>query len=439
MPHASVDALVAQRKKYLFPTQQAMYREPLLLTKARGCRVWDSEGREYLDAFGGVVTISLGHNHPEIKARLRAMLDNDELQHTTHLYFHPYLEELAEKLLAHTPGPLSRAYFTNSGSEANELAILAARLATGEQLMISLGLSYHGGTAATLGLCGDYRWKFSSQAAPAVAHAAAPYCYRCPYGATPQHCNLACADDVKRVVEQCSSGRVAGIIVEPILGVGGVIAPPLAYHRRVYDIIHSYGGKYISDEVQTGVGRTGLHFFAIAESGVSPDLITSAKGLGNGAAIGAVLSDEQSAEAMRGKLHFNTFGGDPYATMQASVVLDEIARNNIISSVHEQGNRLKEGLLALAEEFPMIGEVRGRGLMLGIELVEDRISKKPAPGAVERVLEASKENLLLIGRGGIYGNVLRIAPPLTISGDEVDELLVRLKRSFYEHSWYKTN
>jgi 4-aminobutyrate aminotransferase-like enzyme len=358
------------------------------------------------------------------------MLDQDMIQHTTHLYFHPYLETLAEKLLALTPGPLERVYVTNSGSEANELALLAARLTSGEQLVISLGHSYHGGTNATLNLCGNYRWKFAHQPSGGTTHAVAPYCYRCPFGATRASCNLECADDVKRVIETTSSGRVAGIIVETILGVGGVIDPPLEYHRRVHAHIKQVGGKYIADEVQSGIGRTGKHFFAIEESGVVPDMITTAKGLGNGAPIAALLSTKECAEALRGKMHFNTFAGDPYQSMQATVVVEEAGQESYIAQVAKRGKQLKAGLQELAEEFPLIGEVRGRGLMLGLELVEDRQTKAPAPARCERLLGRCKEELLLVGKGGLYGNVIRIAPPLCISEGEVEEMLVKLKRAF---------
>ena len=349
------------RKTYVYPTKTALYKKPVSLVKGKGARVWDESGQEYLDAIGGIVCISVGHNHPKIKKKIISMLEEDEIQHSSHLYLSLYMEGLAEKLAQLAPDVPRSCYITNSGSEANEVAILTARVATGEQMLIALRHSYHGGTNATLGLCGHSSWRYPHQGSSGVAHAVAPYCYRCPFGANNRTCQLECADDVQNVAETVTSGRVAGIIVEPILGVGGFIDPPTEYHSKVFDIIKSFGGLYISDEVQTGVGRTGLSFFAIEQSGVVPDIITMAKGLGSGAPIGAVIADKKHANQLQGKLHFNTFGGDPYQSMQAAMVIDIIKEEGLIENAQKVGARLKKGLLELQERFSIIGDVRGRG------------------------------------------------------------------------------
>ncbi len=425
----SNEQIMALRKSYVYPTQNPYYTEPIQLVRARGSRVWDNAGREYLDVIGGIVTISVGHNHPRIVSRIRQMLDNDAIQHTTHLYLSRYMAELAKKMADQAPGDMYKCYFTNSGSEANELAILSARAAVGEPTVVALRQGYHGGTGVPLALCGQHTWKFAAQPAASVVHAIAPYCYRCPFGKAKDSCDLECAQDIKNLVETATSGKVAALIIEPILGVGGFIDPPLEYHKRACDIIRSFGGKYISDEVQTGVGRLGKHFFAIEDSGVEPDLITAAKGLGSGAPIGAVIAKSEVADSLKGKIHFNTFGGDPYQTMQASETIDIIHDENLIENALQMGTYLKEGLQELQKSFPLIGEVRGRGLMLGMELVKDPGTKEPATKKTARLMDLAKDNYLLLGKGGLLGNVIRITPALNITRAECDEVLIKLCQS----------
>lgn len=424
------EQITALRKSYVYPTQNPYYAEPVQLVRAKGSRVWDSEGTEYLDIIGGIVTISVGHNHPRIVDRIRRMLDDDAIQHTTHLYLSRYMAELAEKLANLAPGDVDTCYFTNSGSEANELAVMNARVATGEQTVISLRHGYHGGTGVPIGLCGHQSWKFPAQPAPDVVHATAPYCYRCPFGKSRNSCGLECAEDIKDLIETATCGKVAALIIEPILGVGGFIDPPVEYHKRACEIVRDFGGKYISDEVQAGIGRLGKHFFAIQESGVVPDLITAAKGLGNGAPIGAVIAKKETADTLIGKLHFNTYGGDPYQTMQTAETIDIVRDENLIENAVRMGSFFKEGLQELQKDFPIIGDVRGRGLLLGLELVKDRTTKEPATAETARLMDLAKENGLLIGKGGLWGSVIRMAPPLNVTREECKEILTKLRKSF---------
>ena len=235
---------------------------------------------------------------------------------------------------------------------------------------------------------------------------------------------------MKEVIETTTHGKVAAFIKEPILGVGGFIDAPKEYHKQVHQIVKDFGGLYISDEVQTGVGRTGKSFFAIEESGVTPDLITMAKGIGNGAPVGAVISKPEHAEAIKGKLHFNTFGGDPYQAMQAGEVIDIIKEENLIHNANEMGNYIMDGLRELQKDFPLIGDIRGRGLLIGIELVKDQESKEPAASETAELMEKAKDEKILIGKGGLYGNVVRLAPSLSISKKECDDLLIGLRKSF---------
>tara|TARA_Y100001954_G_scaffold137661_1_gene146751 strand:- start:124 stop:1416 length:1293 start_codon:yes stop_codon:yes gene_type:complete len=427
------EEIMGLRKAHLYPTKIPYYKDPIQLVRASGSYVWDNQGKQYLDVIGGIVSISVGHNHPQIKEKMKAMIAEDAIQHTTFLYLSQYMAELGKKISDVAPDGLNKCYFVNSGSEANEMAIMSARVATGEQMVVSLRHGYHGGTNVPLALCGHGTWKYPAQPQASVVHAMAPYCYRCPFNSK-NGCHMECAEDVKNVIETTTHGKIAAFIAEPVMGVGGFIDPPVQYHKRVHEIVKSYGGLYISDEVQAGVGRTGKHFFAIEESGVTPDLITMAKGIGNGAPVGAVIAKDEVAEAMKGKLHFNTFGGDPYQAMQASEVVDIVLNDNLIENSKVMGNYLKEAFKDLQKDFPVIGDVRGRGLMLGLELVKDRKTKEPAANEAALLMELSKGEGLLIGKGGLYGNVIRIAPSLGISRSEADELVTKLKASFQKLS-----
>jgi 4-aminobutyrate aminotransferase-like enzyme len=337
---------------------------------------------------------------------------------------------LAAKLAEEAPGDLDCCYITNSGSEANEMAVMTARADTQEPMVVSLQHGYHGGTSTPLSLCGHSNWKFRSQPQAAVTHARAPYCYRCPFGRERGSCDLECVDDVRMTIETTTSGTIAAMIVEPVLGVGGFIEPPLDYHKEVYKIVKEHGGLYISDEVQTGAGRTGKHFFAIEESGVVPDIISFAKGIGNGAPVGGVITRKDIAQSLKGKLHFNTFGGDPYQSMQAAEVIDIINQEGLISNADVMGNTLRQGFAELKKDYPIIGDIRGRGLLLGLELVKDPVTKEIAPAETARFMELCKEEGVLIGKGSLFGNVIRIAPSLAITEDECEQLLRSCQRAF---------
>jgi len=315
------------------------------------------------------------------------------------------------------------SYFTNSGSEANEIAILSAREFTGRSDVVSLRNSYHGGTQGAMGVTAHSTWKFPSSPVVNVKHAAPGYCYRCPYGLTYPSCDVRCARDIEPLIRYETSGQVAAFIAEPIQGVGGAVTPPPEYFQIAYEIVRKYGGLCIADEVQTGFGRTGTKFWGFENWGVMPDLVTLAKGIGNGAPLGACVTRPEIAAMMAKRLHFNTFGGNPVSITQGLATLEIIDRDGIQQNALEVGTHLKQRLLELAERQPLIGEVRGMGLMLGVELVRDRASKQPATEETANVLELAKERGLLIGKGGLYGNVLRIKPPMCITKDDADYLV----------------
>ncbi|MGE3727818.1 MAG: aspartate aminotransferase family protein [Candidatus Sericytochromatia bacterium] len=426
----NTEELMARRKKHAAHSNLHYYEKPFHPVKAQGTRIWDADGKEYLDAIGGIVSISVGHNHPKVKAALKARFDEDGIQHPSVLYLSEPHVRLCEDLAAVSPEGLEHVMVTNSGSEANEYAVMAARAATGERTMLALKLGYHGGTQLTLNLCGHSTWKFKGQPFGEVAHAMQPDCYRCPFGKEKTSCGLECAKEVENTIQTVTHGKIAGIIVEPIQGVGGFVEPPVEYHAEVYRIVKKYGGMYISDEVQTGIGRTGESFFAISQSGITPDMITMAKSLGNGAPVGAVVMNETCSQALVGKTHFNTFGGDPYQALQAAMTLEIMAEENLMENIKVQGAFLKAGMLALKEKHSLIGDVRGRGLLVGMELVKDRETKEHATAETARMMEETRKRGLLIGKGGLFGNVIRLAPPYTITRSECEDILRILDESF---------
>ncbi|NBX76278.1 MAG: aspartate aminotransferase family protein [Proteobacteria bacterium] len=419
----TTDEILAFRKKHFLATSVYYYKNPLHLVKARGEYVYDSEGHEYLDCIGGIVCISAGHNHPKIKEQIVKMLKEDEIQHTSLLYLNSHPVELAKELLKEAPEGMDRAFFTNSGSEANELAFLAARQATGETIVINLRHSYHGGTSAALAQCGHGTWKFRAQPAALNVSAMEPYCYRCPFGKKPDSCSLECAKNVETTIQTSTHGKIAAFIAEPVMGVGGFISPPKEYFEEVIKIVHRYGGKYISDEVQTGAGRTGEAFLFTKALGIKADMVTMAKGLGNGAAIGATLMKTETSDSMAGKLFFNTFGSDPYQTMQAKVTMEIIREEKLMENAKAMGSYLQEGIRNLMKNHSLIGEVRGRGLLMGFELVKNRESKEYAVAETATLMEKCREKGVLVGKGGLFGNVIRIAPPLSINQKQCDHLL----------------
>jgi alanine-glyoxylate transaminase/(R)-3-amino-2-methylpropionate-pyruvate transaminase len=431
----SKQEVLALRQQYLTPGLITYYRDPLLLVEGHMQYLWDGRGKRYLDAFAGIVTVSVGHCHPDIVAKVQEQVG--KLQHVTTIYLHPTIGEFGKKLAEHMPpsSNLSITYFTNSGSEANEIAILSSREFTGNQEVISLRNGYHGGTQATMALTAHSTWKFKSNPTIGVKNALAPYCYRCPYGLEYPSCGLKCAHDVENVIKYETSGQVACFIAESIQGVGGAVTPPPEYFSIVYDIVRKAGGLCIADEVQTGFGRSGEHFWGFENWGVTPDLVTMAKGIGNGAPLGACTTRPEIAAMTKNRVHFNTYGGNPISMTQGLATLEVIDRDNIQQNAREVGGHLKERLAELQDRHQLIGEVRGMGLMLGVELVRDRKTKEPASTEAADILERAKDRGLIIGKGGLFGNTLRIKPPMCLTKDDadfiadcLDEVLTELRK-----------
>jgi 4-aminobutyrate aminotransferase len=422
------EILLAQ-KEFLFPAVFHYYKEPLVVSHAKDQYVWDADGNQYLDFFGGIVTVSVGHCNNRVNEKVHAQIDR--LEHVSTVFANEPQVALAKKLASITPGgALRKSFFTNSGSEANEAAVLAARCYTGSTEIIALRHSYHGRTAGTMGLTGQSTWRLGPPQA-GVVHAVNAYCYRCPFGLEYPSCEVKCAQDVEQVIRTSTSGRVAGLIAEPIQGVGGFITPPKEYFKIVTDIVRKYGGIFIADEVQTAWGRTGTKWFGIEHWDVQPDIITSAKGLGNGLPIGLTIARSEVADALKG-VTISTFGGNPVVTTAAMAVIEFIEEQNLRRNTEEVGAYLKGKLLDLKDKYQIIGDVRGMGLLLAVELVEDRRSKAPAATAMLQLMEAARENRIMIGRGGLYGNVMRLSPPMNIGRADVDEFIARLDASLVQ-------
>jgi len=412
----SPDELLARHREVL-PSWLALYYDrPIELVRGKGTHVWDSEGNEYLDLFGGIVTTISGHAVDELVTALKDQ--SDRIAHTSTLYLISSMVELAERLVAMSPVKKpAKAFFVGSGTEAVEAALLMATSATKSNQVIALRNSYHGRGFGAVAVTGNRAWSPTSLSPLSVSYAVAPYCYRCPLRLEYPSCGVACADDVRNVIETTTSGQVAAMIAEPIQGVGGFVTPPKEYFQKVKAILDDYDIPLIIDEVQTGFGRTGDAFWGAERYGVSPDLITMAKGLGNGMAIGAVVGRAELVDAV-GANSISTFGGNPIATTVALANLDYLEEEGLQSNAQRVGKLLMEGLDDLRERHEIVGDVRGSGLMLGIELVMDKSSKSPNAAAAGAVMEACRRRGVLIGKGGLYGSVLRLSPPMVLTEDE---------------------
>src|SRR6266481_2701109 len=424
------DEILVAHKKYLFPSVFHYYQQPLVMERAKDQYVWDADGKQYLDFFGGIVTISVGHCNDEVNKKVHAQIDR--MEHVSTVFANEPQAALAKRIAEISPGgALTKSFFTSSGTEANETAILAARMYTGSQEIVALRYAYHGRSSLAMGLTAQSSWRLGPVTQAGIVHAVNAYCYRCPYGLKYPDCGVRCAQDVEEVIRTTTSGRIAGFIAEPIQGVAGFITTPKEYFPIVADTVKKYGGLFISDEVQTGWGRTGGKWFGIEQWGVQPDIITSAKSLGNGAPIGLTIARPEVADAMKG-LTVSTFGGNPVTATQAKAVIDFIEEENLLENAHTVGSYFRGKLEELQAKYALIGEVRGMGLMQALELVKDRKTKEPAPEATAQIMERARDNGLLIGKGGLFGNVLRLSPMLNISKADVDEGIRLLNKAFSE-------
>ncbi|HEX6516249.1 MAG TPA: aspartate aminotransferase family protein [Nocardioidaceae bacterium] len=409
-----------QRHRAVMPRWLSLYyEEPLEIVQASGRRVTGADGRSYLDFFAGILTNAIGYDVAEISDAVRRQVDTGVL-HTSTLYLIRKQVELAERIARLSNIPDAKVFFTNSGTEANEAALLLATQYRRSNQILALRNSYHGRAFATVAITGNRGWSASSLSPVQVSYVHGGYRYRSPFrDQSDADYIAACTDDLREVIETTTAGDVACMIAEPIQGVGGFAVPPDGLFAAFKEVLDEYGILLVSDEVQTGWGRTGSHFWGIDAHGVVPDAMTFAKGLGNGLAIGGVVARGEVMDCL-GANSISTFGGNPVATAAASAVIDYLVEHDLQDNARRQGERLLGGLRDLQGKYDVIGDVRGKGLMIGVELVEPG-SRQPSPRAATAVLEATRRGGLLVGKGGLYGNVIRIAPPMTLTDDETAE------------------
>ena len=412
--------ILERYKRVMFPATAPYHgQSPLVADRAKDQYIWDVEGKRYLDFFGGILTVSVGHCNDEITERTLAQLQ--KLQHTSTIYVNESMVALAEKVAALTPGNLQKCYFTNSGTEANETAVLAARMYTGNAVVITLRHAYSGRTMLAMSLSAQGPWRLGGVVDPYIKHVRNPYTFRAPAGLTERQVVDLCVADLEETIATSTEGRIAAFMAEPIQGAGGFIVPPADYFKRVLPIVRAAGGIFISDEVQTGWGRTGGKWFGIEQWGVEPDIMTFAKGMGNGSPIGCTIATPEVADALQG-LTFSTFGGNPVTMATTLATIEYMEAHDVPSNCAVMGARLAEKLGEFAAEFPSIGEARGMGLMQAIEFVQPGGSEPDAARTVAFV-DTCKDMGLLLGKGGLYGNVVRIAPHLNVSAEDMDAAL----------------
>ncbi len=414
------EEILRKKRDFLIPCLYHFYAQPMQLVRGEMQYVFDHTGKRYLDCFAGVSVINCGHCHPEIT---KAVIEQvTTLQHVCNIYLTENVVNLAERLARIAPGRLQQSFFCASGSEANEGAALLASIYSGRSEFLSLRHGLHGRTKLTMSLTGLSMWRTDTNPVGGISFVSSPYCYRCPLGKRHPECDLACADDVEAVINTATSGKVAALFAEPIQGNGGIITPPQGYFRRVREILDKYGILLIIDEVQTGFGRSGK-MFAIEHYGVEPDIMTVAKALANGTPVGAFITRPEIA-AKYTRPGASTLGGNPVTSAAALATLEVLTKYDLPAKAAELGAYLKDGLLALQQRHPVIGDVRGLGLMLGAELVQP--DKSPAVSAVDQVLEKMKDRGFLVGKNGLHRNVLAFQPPLVITRQDIDDLLSNL-------------
>lgn len=426
MGNSNYQELVEKRQKHIAPTVKYLHENPMYLVKGDKQFLYDHEGRQYLDFFAGISTVSVGHCNEEVN---KVMIEQmGQLQHTSTIFLTEPMVRFAEKLAEISPGDLQKAWITNSGTEANEGAILLAKSYTKSYEVMALRHSYHGRSYLTGSLTAQSNWRVDGPPVPGISFVSNSYCYRCPFGLEYPSCDMKCAYEVERVIETTTSGNVACMIAEPIQGVGGIITPPPEYFKIVKEILEKHGILFIADEVQTGFGRTGTKMFGIEQYGVEPDMMTMAKGIANGIPCGAYIAKAEVADALSAQT-VNTYGGNPVSSVAAMATIDYIIQNRLQDNAQVVGDYMFERLRSMQEKSKLIGDVRGMGLMIGVELVKDKQTKEHAPDIAKAVVDTCRADGVLLGKGGLKGNTLRIQPPLIISKSDADTALDSLEKA----------
>ena len=420
--------VIDRHRARLFPWVKPYYGQPLVMESAEGIWVRDVDGNEYLDLFAGILTTSIGHCHPEVQAAVTAQMAR--LGHTSALYVTEGQIEAADRLVAIAPSSVPITAFTNSGTEAVETAITAAQAFTGRTEVVALRHAYSGRSALAASITAQHTWRAVPSMTAGISHARSPNVFRSPLGpdaSEAEHLEFFISDLVE-TIETTTSGRPAALIIEAIQGVGGFVVPPKGYLARAAEVIRSYGGVFICDEVQTGFGRTGGRWFGCQHDGVEPDLMIMAKGIANGFPVGATMARPDIAEAWT-SLSVSTYGGNPVSMAATCATLDVMKREDVPARSSARGSQLREGLEQLAGEHRWMGDVRGKGLMQAIEVIDASEERRPDGPTARALQAAAREQGLLLGLGGLGGNVIRIGPSMLITESEMSEALDRLGRA----------
>jgi alanine-glyoxylate transaminase/(R)-3-amino-2-methylpropionate-pyruvate transaminase len=421
------DAIIARRNAYYAASQRSFmpYRKPVIFKRGERQYLWDEHGRKYIDLLGMNVCISIGHAHPKVNAAVQAQIG--ELQHCTTMFYHPVPAQFAEELAARMPkGHDWVVHFTSSGAEAIDLALLMAQTATGNIDMLALRNAYHGATFGAQSLTGISGFRHNVPLLGGVHFLPNPDPFRGIFGDDTD----AYLAEIDRTIRFATSGRLAGLIIEPIQGYGGIVECPPGYLKRATEKVRAAGGVVIVDEVQSGFGRTGDTFWAFEAHDIVPEIVVMAKGIGNGFPLGAVVAQRHVAESLAGKFYFNTYGASPTACAAGRAVLQVIDEEGLQANAKAVGARLRQVLEALHQRHEIVGEVRGRGLMLAVELVKDRRTKEPASEIAAEIFERTRDNGLIVSKSGADQNTLRIVPPLCLSIKDAEPIAAALEESF---------
>lgn len=415
------DAILEKKKNYIMPCLGHFYERPPQFVKGFMQYLFDSTGKKYLDCFAGVSVMNCGHANPDITRRICQQVET--LQHVCNIYLTENFVQLAERLATVTPGKLQKSFFCSTGSEANEGAMLLATIYTQRSEFLALTGGLHGRTKLGMSVTGIGMWRTDPNPVGGIHFVPHPYCYRCPLEKKHPDCDLACADQVETVIKTATSGRLAALIAEPIQGNAGIVTPPPGYFIRLKEILDAHQALLIIDEVQTGFARTGK-MFAIEHYGVTPDIMTMAKALGNGVPISAFIATADIADRYT-QPGASTLGGNPVSSTAALAVLDYIERHHLRENAAARGAQLADGLKDLQRRHPILGDIRGLGLMRGAEFVH--ADGSPAPAALDAALEKLKDRGILVGKNGLARNVMAFQPPLVITAADVDHLLNQLE------------
>ncbi len=399
---------------------------PVVFERAEGATIFGEDKRKYIDCFAGISVTSVGHGNPEVIKAAKEQIDH-YVHCCSYVYYSKPTADLAEKLAKITPGRLKKTFFTNSGAEALEGGMRMGKTYTGKREFIALQASFHGRTYATLSITGNYaRKKRGGLYMSGVSFAPPPYCYRCIFGLEPETCGMRCAEYLEDIIRYDTAGDVAAFIAEPVMGEGGIIAPPEPYFKKVKEVLDQHKILLFVDEVQSGFARTGK-MFAIEHYGVEPDIMAMAKGIANGFPLGAFIAPDEIADSFQPGEHLSTFGGNPVSCAASLATVNFLEREKIADQAARKEKFIKERLNSVKGKHPIIGDVRGRGLMIGAELVKDK-AKTPAAAEAKAVRDGCLKKGLLIGVGGVFANVLRIQPPLVISDEQLDEALAIIEK-----------